>query len=373
MSNRETFFRLVRERDSTILSWFMAFFNEKVAKKLLGEENVPGDCIPEGNWDYSSTVGCDRDRKINYAKATGNFAIGVGRGTCIAFGHGGPGEFREKLILGEDGCRISMYETGVKKEIRFNPYFYHHFDHPIANKDDFSRLILPDADESDRYKGITEETSYYKKYDFITYANINGFFSGIHYFIYPYEHLLEDLILDPDFINEIADKIGGFNLKTAENLLKCGVDMITFCDDLGSGNSLLMSPQLYRRFFLPWHKRLADLCHEYGALVHMHSHGDINLILDDLYNAGIDLLNPNDPYEGMDLPTLKQKYGDRITFVGGVDKFFFEWDFREQYNYIHALAKKTGGGFILMDSGGVPENMTFEKFAGIKELFESVK
>ena len=42
----------------------------------------------------------------------------------------------------------------------------------------------------------------------------------------------------------------------------------------------------------------------------------------DLYEIGIDILNPLDPYENMDLIELTDLYGDRITFAGGLDKFF---------------------------------------------------
>ena len=65
-----------------------------------------------------------------------------------------------------------------------------------------------------------------------------------------------------------------------------------------------------------------DLCHSYGALVHMHSHGNINKIIRDLYDIGIDILNPLDPYDRMNIVELIEKYGDMITFVRGINKFF---------------------------------------------------
>jgi len=162
----------------------------------------------------------------------------------------------------------------------------------------------------------------------------------------------------------MLDRLGTWNLRAAENLLRCGVDVITFCDDLGSDRSLLMSPALYRRFFLPWHQQLAELCHRYSALLHMHSHGNINLILPDLYAAGIDLLNPNDPDEGMDLAALKRAYGDRITFVGGLHKKFFAWEFAEQVRTIPRLVADADGGLILMDAGGVPVEAEMLKASG---------
>lgn len=54
----------------------------------------------------------------------------------------------------------------------------------------------------------------------------------------------------------------------------------------------------------------------------MHSHGNINKIIRCLYDIGIDILNPLDPYDGMNVVELIEKYGDMITFVGGINKFF---------------------------------------------------
>jgi hypothetical protein len=373
MTNRERFFALVRDRQPHVLSWLMAFFNERVATELLGAHNVPADVIPTADWNFGASDRADWDAKVRYAQATGNCAAGVGWGTCIAFGHGGPGEFRDRLTEAGPQHRLSIYETGVKKEVRRDPHFYQHFDYPVRSRADWERLALPDPDDPARYRGIADEAAFYRQHDLIAYANLNGFFSGIHYFLYPYDELLADLILDPGFVQAMLERLGAWNLRAAENLLRCGVDVLTFCDDLGSGRSLLMRPALYRRFFLPWHSQLADLCHRYGALLHMHSHGNINLILPDLAAAGIDLLNPNDPDEGMDLPALKRAFGDRITFVGGLHKKFFAWDYAEQERFIRRLVADAGGGLILMDAGGVPEGFPKAQFDRLMALFAKIK
>ena len=85
------------------------------------------------------------------------------------------------------------------------------------------------------------------------------------------------------------------------------------------GENLLISPELYRSHF---HSKLEDLCYSYGALVHMHNHGNIDKIIRDFYDIGIDILNPLDPHDGMNIAELIEKYGDLITFVGGINKFF---------------------------------------------------
>lgn len=54
----------------------------------------------------------------------------------------------------------------------------------------------------------------------------------------------------------------------------------------------------------------------------MQSHRNTNIIIRDLYDIGVDILNPLDLHDGMNIVELIEKYGDVITFVGGISKFF---------------------------------------------------
>jgi len=351
----------------------MGFFNEKLAEKLLGNDCLPSDVLPGREFSYGASPKADWDVKARYAEKAGIPAVPVGWGAGLAFGHGGPGEFRERNISFSDKKRITVYETGVHKEVRYEPHFYHHYDYPLKELADFLETHLPNPDDPIRYQGLVDEVSYHRSRGRMTYTNLNGFFSGVHYFLYPYENFLMDLILKPDEVKAIIDGLGEYNLKMAEHLLKTGLDIICFCDDLGSSTNLLISPELYRKYFRKWHGDLVDLCHKYGAFVHMHSHGNINSIIKDLYELGIDMLNPIDPQEDMNLKELIDKYGDRMTFVGGINKFFFNWSPEEQKTYLNKLFSTVKKGFFLMDSGGIPENVGNKEWDYFNELRESLK
>lgn len=365
MNQRDLLLCVLNREENLIPVWPMGFGNLDTAKRLIGEDNVPLDISPEYEYKKGASDERNMELKIKFAEQVDSCVIGVGKGGSFSHGHGGPGEFREKLLDIGDNYTISIYETGVKKEVRTNPHFMRYFDHQGEYEELFDRLEFPNALDASRYTGIKEEVAFFKQKGYFTTANINGFFSGLHYFLCPYDKILVYLLLEPEFVHKMMKKLGEFNLQAAESLLKCGVDSITFCDDLGSGNSLLFSPDLYEEFFFPWHKEIADLCHSYGAFVHMHSHGNINKIISKLAEAGIDMLNPCDPYENMSLEQLKAEYGHRITFVGGVDKFFFEWDRARMTEHLKNVIKtgRKGGGYIFMDSSGsIPENVSKETF-----------
>jgi hypothetical protein len=152
---------------------------------------------------------------------------------------------------------------------------------------------------------------------------LNGFFSGVWYFWRPFDAFMVDLLETPARARA-RRRVAEFNLQAAERLLACGVQSIAFPDDLGYNTATFMSPRLYREYFCPWHQRLAALCHDYGAVVNMHSHGNINGILPLLADAGIDILNPVGPSDGMDLAALKARYGDRDV-QGGVSNTSAGW------------------------------------------------
>ena len=51
-----------------------------------------------------------------------------------------------------------------------------------------------------------------------------------------------------------------------------------------------------------------------------HSCGSILPVIDDLVEMGLDMLNPIQPLAvGMDADSLKERFGDRLAFHGGID------------------------------------------------------
>ena len=372
MVDRDRVLALVHGESNEVISWTMGFFDEQLAETLLGEDCIPSDILPSSEFSYGASPRQDWETKALFAERARIPAVSVGWGACLSFGHGGPGEFSEKAISITEQRRITVYETGVHKEVRYDPHFYHNYDYPLRDLSSLD-IPLPDPDNPLRYQGLAEEIAYHKDRGRMTYANLNGFFSGVHYFLYPYDKFLMDLLLEPKATKQLVDMLARYDLRVAEHLLRAGVDMLCFCDDLGSDASLLVSPELYRRYFRPWHAQLAELCRSYGAVLHMHSHGNINPIMDDLYELGIDMLNPVDPTEHMDIASLVERYGDRITFVGGINKFFFDWDEVRQWEYLNKLYLSVQAGFFLMDSGGIPECVGKAEWHRFNEMKDELK
>ena len=164
---------------------------------------------------------------------------------------------------------------------------------------------MPDPDDPARWQGFAADVAYLKARGEYTIGWVNGFFSGCHYFFRHYQDLLVDLLLQPEMVNRLMARLGPGIWQAARQMLAAGVDCVGFVDDLGSSKNLLISPKIYQQYFLPWHQALADVVHGYGAAMHMHSHGNINLVLDMIVGTGVDMLNPLDPTEGLDLALIR--------------------------------------------------------------------
>jgi uroporphyrinogen decarboxylase len=139
------------------------------------------------------------------------------------------------------------------------------------------------------------------------------------------ETFLANLALEPDFAESLLWKIqerckvlmGHFLAALGEN-----VDIIKIGDDLGTQESLLMSPEMYRRILKPIHADYIRFIRERTpAKVFFHTDGDMFPLIDDFVEMGIDILNPIQTSAGKmsDLKELKARWGDRLTFCGGID------------------------------------------------------
>ena len=361
-----------------IPTWVMGFFNAATTRRLVPAELLPSDLnyYPEhGTYGFSAHSPAELDRIIAYNRYVDQVAVGVGWGANFCFGHAGPGEFNSRVVeRTADGCVIE-YETGARERHNFAPQFTHPVSRPVLAIDDVERLGLPDPDDPARWQGFAADASYLKAKGEYTVGWVNGFFSGCHYFFLDYQDFLADLLLEPLLVERLLARLGDWNLRAARHMLEAGVDCVGFCDDLGSSGSMLISPALYRRYFLPWHAALAETVHSFGGALHMHSHGNINAILDQVVGAGVDMLNPLDATDGMDLADIQRRYPHLTLVGGGIDKFLYDRSLDEIEAGLRRSIGRVGrrGRFLVMDPGGIPDNLDGARYQAIRRISRKVR
>ncbi len=88
-------------------------------------------------------------------------------------------------------------------------------------------------------------------------------------------------------------------------------------DYFGTQRGLVMSPEIWRRFFKKRYKRIWGIYKEKNLSVFHHSCGNLEGIIPDLIEIGLDVLSPIQP-EAMDTQALSEKFGRHLTFFGGI-------------------------------------------------------
>lgn len=102
-----------------------------------------------------------------------------------------------------------------------------------------------------------------------------------------------------------------------ENLPDTVLGVSEACD-MAYKTGLIFSPSFLRDTFIPGYTRLCNAAHKRGHKVLFHSDGDLMEILDDLVEAGIDLMHPVEPLAGMDPGEIHRRYPDLIL-CGTID------------------------------------------------------
>ncbi len=130
---------------------------------------------------------------------------------------------------------------------------------------------------------------------------------------------LMNLLAEPEFIARVHDRIERALADLIRNFAAAGCDAVIFGEDWGTQLGLFVNPELFRREFLPRFERLCAVAHTGGAKVFMHSCGQIEAIVPWLIDAGVDVLQFDQPdLHGLDVLASHQKRA-KITFWCPVD------------------------------------------------------
>lgn len=147
------------------------------------------------------------------------------------------------------------------------------------------------------------------------YHDMAGLFGMEEYFVKMYT--------DPALVTAVTEKLVNFYIAMNKKLFDEYAPDINACffgNDYGTQLDLMISPEMFRKFVMPYQKRIAEHAKTYGLHTILHSCGSVIRVIPDMIEAGIDGLHPIQALAaGMDAETLAEKFRDKIVFVGGVD------------------------------------------------------
>lgn len=149
----------------------------------------------------------------------------------------------------------------------------------------------------------------------------------VHYgqWLRGYEDWYTDFHLNPGVLTAIMDAVLERRMAVAESAIAAVgdiVDVISCSDDVADQRGPMVSPDSYRKFIKPRHRRFFDMVHSRSdAKVLFHSDGSLPKLLPDFIEIGIDFINPVQvSAAGMDdTARLKREFGQDIGFWGAID------------------------------------------------------
>jgi len=209
-----------------------------------------------------------------------------------------------------------------------------------------------------------------------THAVQCGYMAPIYYhsMLRGLEQSLIDPLVEPELTHCLIGRISDFFYEHHRMMFEaCAglIDVAQVTDDLGSQTGPLIGMDMYRQFYAPHHKRLIDLCHEFGIKVFHHDDGSCRPFLPSLVEMGIDILNPVQwTCPGMDMHELKAEFGDRVCFHGAVENqrilpFGTPEEVRAEVRHcIDALAGN-GTGYILAPCHNLQVNTPVENIVAM--------
>jgi uroporphyrinogen decarboxylase len=136
---------------------------------------------------------------------------------------------------------------------------------------------------------------------------------------------LMNMALHPEFAEALLWKIQAACKQLMGHFLEAlgpNVDIIKIGDDLGTQESLLMSPDMYRNVLKPIHADWIEFIKaRTDAKLFFHTDGDVFPLIDDFVEMGIDILNPIQTSAGgmSNLEALRDRYGSKMVFCGAID------------------------------------------------------
>jgi len=116
-----------------------------------------------------------------------------------------------------------------------------------------------------------------------------------------FEETMIDFVEEPPELQMLIDKVLNYNLGQTKLLLENNKDkMVFFGDDLGMQKGLAIGPEKWRKYLKPCFAAIYKLCKDDGRVIYMHTDGDIQEIMPDLQECGVDMINPQIRANGLD-------------------------------------------------------------------------
>jgi uroporphyrinogen decarboxylase len=181
-----------------------------------------------------------------------------------------------------------------------------------------------------------------------------------------YEGLCLALYDNRELVKAVTDRVGDLILRYNQHLVQLHELPAVFQgDDFGFNTGTLLAPDDLREFFLPWHRRYAQLIHDAGKLYFLHSCGKVDDIMKDLIEDV--KIDGKHSFQDDVVPVweYKKRWGGQVALLGGIDvhklSTFGEEDLRRHVRQVIDSCAP-GGKFAVGAGNSIPSYVSVENY-----------
>jgi uroporphyrinogen decarboxylase len=204
-----------------------------------------------------------------------------------------------------------------------------------------------------------------KKSDLVSIAFMQMTIFEISWYLRGMDTFMMDMIDNREFAETLLDTITDIRIGMAEKYARSGVDILMLGDDVSTQLDMMISPSLWRELIKPRLMRIISCAKKTkpDILVFYHGDGNLQTIIPDLIETGVDILNPVQP-ECMDPALIKKEYGGKLSFWGTMGTqttlpFGTPKEVEEAVKQMIATAGQ-GGGLVLAPTHTIEPDVPWE-------------
>lgn len=179
--------------------------------------------------------------------------------------------------------------------------------------------------------------------------------------------------LYPERMGNAINRVGQFYLDCLKAEIEAAdglLDGMVIWGDVAYSRNMFFSPDYWREYFKPWVKAMTEHCHQHGLPVIYHGCGNVNAILGDFIEIGIDSFNPLEAKANLDVIELRRKYGHKLGLCGNGDIPLWEKGDLEMIRkeILRKLNAAKGGGYIFQSDHSVTSGVSGKTYDYIVKL-----
>lgn len=202
------------------------------------------------------------------------------------------------------------------------------FKHPLSKASSLRHIDAyswPDPVDCSRIRNLQEKIVRKKKQGYTVILGSVGMSVGLFQtatWLQGFEECYANLAANPSLMSGLLDKLVELDMKFWDFFItevKDHPDVILYADDFGIQNGLLISSEMFRKYFKPRYKKIFTFIKSRcSAYILFHTCGSVYELIPELIEMGVDILNPVQvSAANMDTKRLKKEFGEDIVFWGG--------------------------------------------------------